>query len=541
MAANSQEGFQYGSERQYMAEDCLSLGIFAPANATRTSKLPIMYFVQGGGLKSNSNGNFNGSGLVAASGGNMIVVRTNYRVGILGFIGGTEVANGVGGAVPNNGLRDIVAGAQFIQEHAEAFGGNPNHIVLSGDSSGAEAIDILLASNNGTGWPDLFVGAAVESTGMYTTAQPVERDQPFYNNVNSTGCLNATDTIQCMRDIPIDEFQNLTTSDYWGPTVDNEICNAPQLEMYEQGRFQKIPVIFGGKVTSLSSGYQDFRAKRETGTSNEAAATYIGNTAADSDEDIRSGLKSDVPSITNDTLDTMMKLYPESLVNTSFFSRDVSRPSNDSYWSGTGSQWQRDVSLKTELKQTCMAAFFSDMNAADGNTANWHYRYNVLDATPGGLTDQGLFTPHTSELYAIWGPNNTDGGDPGCFKLGASDPLSCVTGGTVMQAYWISFVRSLDPNTYRLAGTPEWEYWTIDQPNRMVFNNMNATLEVMGSGIDEVKIEGLDQRKRCVGVTLPLAKAVSLALGEGDTLPAFANGMREDPTLKVLNGTALSR
>lgn len=281
--------------------------------------------------------------------------------------------------------------------------------------------------------------------------------------------------------------------------------------------------------------------KGETGTSNEAAATYIGNTAADSDEDIRSGLKSDVPSITNDTLDTMMKLYPEFLVNTSFFSRDVSRPSNDSYWSGTGSQWQRDVTLKTELKQTCMAAFLSDMNAAEGNMANWHYRYNVLDATPGGLADQGLFTPHTSELYVIWGLGNTDGGDPGCLKLDASDPLSCVTGGKVMQAYWISFVRSLDPNTYRLAGTPEWGHWTIDQPNRMVFDNKNATLEVMGSGIDEVKIEGLDQRKRCVGVTLPLAKAVSLALGEGDTLPAFANGMREDPTLKVLNGTVLSR
>lgn len=213
-----------------------------------------MYFVQGGGFTSNSNGNFNGSGLVEASGGNMIVVRTNYRVGILGFISGTEVAEGMGGAVPNNGLRDIIAGARFIQEHAEAFGGDPNHIVLSGDSSGAEAIDILLASNNGTGWPDLFVGAAVESAGMYSTSYPVGRDSAYYNNVNSTGCLNATDPIQCMREIPIDEFQNLLTSDGWGPTIDDEICNAPHFEMYEQGRFQKIPVIFGGKFCAFRLG-----------------------------------------------------------------------------------------------------------------------------------------------------------------------------------------------------------------------------------------------------------------------------------------------
>lgn len=252
LAAGEQEGFQYDSERQYMAEDCLNLGIFAPANATRESKLPVMFFIQGGGFTSNSNGNYNGSGLVEASGGNMIVVRTNYRVGILGFIGGSQVADGLSGAAPNNGLRDMVTAAQFVRQHIEAFGGDPNHIVLSGDSSGAEAIDNLLASNNGTGWPDLFVGAAVESTGMYSTGQPVDRDSAFQNEVNATGCLNATDAIQCMRDIPIAQFQGLLTSDGWGPQVDGEIVMAPHPQMYEQGRFQKIPVIYGGKSSFLN-------------------------------------------------------------------------------------------------------------------------------------------------------------------------------------------------------------------------------------------------------------------------------------------------
>ncbi|CAN8095830.1 unnamed protein product [Discula destructiva] len=497
-----------------MAEDCLNVGIFAPANATSSSKLPVMFFVQGGGFTSNSNGNYNGSDLVEASGGQMIVVRTNYRVGILGFIGGTEVANGRGGAATNNGLRDIVAAARFVQKHIAAFGGDPDHIVLSGDSSGAEAIDNLLASNNGTGWPGLFVGAAVESTGMYSTAQPVDRESAFRNNVNSTGCLNATDAIQCMRDIPTAQFQDLLTSDGWGPQIDGEIIVAPHYQMFEQGRFQKIPVIYGA-------------------TSNEAAATYIANTAADSDLDISSGLKSAVPSITNETLALAMSLFPSSLNNVSFFGRDVSRPANDSFWSGTGSQWQRDVALKTELKATCTAAFFSDMNAAEGNVRNWQYRYNVLDQSPGGFADQGLFTPHTSELYAIWGLGMTDGGDPECFKLQASDALSCVTGGKIVQSYWISFVRALDPNVYRLTGSPEWCSWSIDTPNRMVFDNTDATLEVMGDGLDEVAIAGYESRKRCLDVVLPLAKAVALGLGEGGVLPPFANGTRQDPTLAV--------
>lgn len=267
----------------------------------------------------------------------------------------------------------------------------------------------------------------------------------------------------------------------------------------------------------------------------------MSNTAAETDANISSGLKSAVPSISNTTLNTVMTLYPSSLNNLSFFSRDVSRPSNATAWSGTGSQWQRDAALKTELKVTCTAAFFSDMNAAEGNTANWHYRYNVLDQTAGGFADQGLFTPHTSELYAIWGQNNTDGGDPGCLELDAADALSCASGAQIMQAYWISFVRALDPNTYRLPGTPEWGSWSILTPNRMVFDNTEASLEVMGSGVDEVAIEGWNQRQRCVGVMLPLAKAVALWLGEGDVLPAFANGEKEDPTLVVLNGTTVAR
>lgn len=105
VAANMPEGFQYGQRRQPMAEDCLFLAVYAPANTTQASKLPIMFFIQGGGFTSDSNGNFNGTSLVQASGMNMVVIRINYRVGILGFITGTEIANNPTTS-SNNGLND---------------------------------------------------------------------------------------------------------------------------------------------------------------------------------------------------------------------------------------------------------------------------------------------------------------------------------------------------------------------------------------------------------------------------------------------------
>lgn len=111
----------------------------------------------------------------------------------------------------------------------------------------------------------------------------------------------------------------------------------------------------------------------------------------------------------------MLEAYPNLLNNISFFSRDVSvaSSSNATLRKGQGLQWQRDAAFMTELKLTCVATFFSDMYAASGVTQNYHYRYNVLDTTTGRLQDQGIFTHNTSELYAIWGVNTTDGGHPG--------------------------------------------------------------------------------------------------------------------------------
>lgn len=86
-----------------MDEDCLFLNVWAPTNATKDSNLPIMVFVQGGGLTSNSNGYLNGSLLVANSGMNMVVITLNYRVGLLGALASKEVQ--AGGSL-NNGLKD---------------------------------------------------------------------------------------------------------------------------------------------------------------------------------------------------------------------------------------------------------------------------------------------------------------------------------------------------------------------------------------------------------------------------------------------------
>ena len=95
-----------------MAEDCLFLNIFAPTNATSQSKLPVLYFIQGGGFQSNSNANFNASDL--AKFGNIVVVQINYRVGPFGFLQSKEVK--AQGSL-NAGLRDQIQGLKWLKQY----------------------------------------------------------------------------------------------------------------------------------------------------------------------------------------------------------------------------------------------------------------------------------------------------------------------------------------------------------------------------------------------------------------------------------------
>lgn len=72
-------------------EDCLFLDIFTPSNATPNSKLPIWFFIQGGGYAANSDQNFNGTEVVSKSNLTIVFVQINYRVRAFGFLASEKI------------------------------------------------------------------------------------------------------------------------------------------------------------------------------------------------------------------------------------------------------------------------------------------------------------------------------------------------------------------------------------------------------------------------------------------------------------------
>lgn len=120
-----------------ISEDCLYMNIWAPANATATSNLPVFFWIYGGRFEGGAGSvpTYDGSHLAA---NDMIVVTFNYRMGPFGFLAHTELlAESPNNSTGNYGIMDQQQALSFLKSEVAAFGGNPDHITVGGQSAGS--------------------------------------------------------------------------------------------------------------------------------------------------------------------------------------------------------------------------------------------------------------------------------------------------------------------------------------------------------------------------------------------------------------------
>jgi carboxylesterase type B len=443
-----------------MNEDCLFMDIYAPTNATKHSKLPVMFFIQGGGFNTNSNANFNGTGLVLAAELNMIVVTSNYRVGPYGFLASQEVLEG--GSV-NNGLKDQRKALEWVQRHIEEFGGDSCHVVLSGDSAGAASINLQLTAFGGRD-DKLFHASAAESQ-SFATINTVPESQFMYDNLSiRAGCASAEDTLACLRGLTADDLQrvNFNTPSpgaqgaplyMYGPTLDYDFIKEYTYPAYANGNFVKLPAIYGDAA-------------------NEGTVFTPNSTNSYAEAD--TFIKNQFPYITLAQLREWNALYPVE-----------DYPS----FPNTGRFWRSTATGYGEMRYNCPGLFINEVYARLGVPA-WNYLWDVKDPPAEA---SGLGVTHTVEINAIWGPEYLNG-SPASYRIGG------VNAGVVpvVQGYWTSFIRAKDPNTFRKAGTPVWDAWTKENEFKSLLFQTNRTV------MESVPAE---QQKRCaylssIGVAL---------------------------------------
>lgn len=130
-----EETLFFGTSTGGETEECLTISVMRPQGTPTDAKLPVLFWIFGGGFETGSPQQYNGSVLIpqsVAQGTPMIIVAVNYRLGAFGFLGGREV---LADGAANLGLLDQRMGLQWVAENIEAFGGDytlptPKHAIL---------------------------------------------------------------------------------------------------------------------------------------------------------------------------------------------------------------------------------------------------------------------------------------------------------------------------------------------------------------------------------------------------------------------------
>lgn len=194
-------------------EDCLYFNVWT--SSSKEPLRPVFVFLHGGGNVAGSSSEpvYDGTHLAEQSGA--VVFSLDYRLGPLGYL--AHDSFGLSSEVGNYGLEDQKMALEFIRRHAPLFGGDPDRLLVFGQSAGSRNLCALIADSSKT----LFRGAALESGACELV--PQSEAYAFGDQfVAATSCAGASDVATCLRALPMNDVLTalpdpptpLTTSHY---------------------------------------------------------------------------------------------------------------------------------------------------------------------------------------------------------------------------------------------------------------------------------------------------------------------------------------
>lgn len=125
------------------SEDCLNLNVWTPS-IDKGAKKPVMVWIHGGGYVHGSSMEMQAhDGENLSKFGDVVVVTVNHRLNVFGFMDmsrfGEKYANS-----GNAGMSDLVLALKWVKEHIASFGGDPDNVLIYGQSGGGGKVRTLM-------------------------------------------------------------------------------------------------------------------------------------------------------------------------------------------------------------------------------------------------------------------------------------------------------------------------------------------------------------------------------------------------------------
>ncbi len=159
-----QSGSRYGAQ----SEDCLFLNIWTP-EANPRARRAVMLYIHGGAYSGGSVTDPLNDGAALAAAGDVVVVTVNHRLNAFGYLYLARLDPRFPDS-GNAGQLDLILALNWVRRNIAAFGGDPNRVMVFGQSGGGAKIATMMAMPAAKG---LFHRAATMSGQQVTASGPL--------------------------------------------------------------------------------------------------------------------------------------------------------------------------------------------------------------------------------------------------------------------------------------------------------------------------------------------------------------------------------
>jgi para-nitrobenzyl esterase len=126
----------------WQSEDMLKVNVWTPS---LTGRRPVMFYIHGGGFTFGSAYELaSQDGAQMARHHDVVSVTVNHRLNILGFLDLSEFGGPAYGDSVNVGMTDLVAALRWVRDNIANFGGDPDRVMIYGQSGGGSKVTTLL-------------------------------------------------------------------------------------------------------------------------------------------------------------------------------------------------------------------------------------------------------------------------------------------------------------------------------------------------------------------------------------------------------------
>jgi para-nitrobenzyl esterase len=424
------------------SEDCLYLNVWTPAKSAG-DRLPVLVYIYGGAFQNGDGSELPYDGESMARHG-IVAVSFNHRNGIFGFFVHPElVSESPHHAAGNYGFLDQVAALQWVHRNIAGFGGDPNRVIVAGESSGSASVSALMASPLSK---NLIAGAIGESGSIiflpqdYVIPSLADAEQ---DGVKFGAAAGAT-TLAALRAMTAAQIQDaervqadaasargVAWSYYrFNEDVDGYFLPKPPIAIYEAGEQAKIPLLAGSNTA-------------------EAPASYV----LGDDDPTPEVLANAIRKFYGERADPVLKAY-------------AATTSDEVYEAATHLASARFMSLKTWK--------WTELHLKTGGKPVYRYLYAHPRPQPLGLQGRsGSAASIASQSRGVSGgvqrPSAPLGARHGVEIVYAMGNLDLDTRypwepadyevSKVMQAYLVNFIKTGNPNG---SGVPDWPAYRAD-------------------------------------------------------------------------------